>query len=84
MNNSSINLRKLCTIGMGLWLASHATASMAQGTAEQRVACTPDVFRLCSSEIPHVDRIIACMKAKKNNLSTPCKAVFDKTVVSSK
>jgi hypothetical protein len=55
----------------------HTTTGFALGTEEQRAACTPDVFRLCSSEIPSVDRIVACLKAKKNDLSTGCKAVFN-------
>ena len=47
------------------------------GTAEERAACTPDVFRLCSSEIPNVGLIISCMKAKKASLSQACRSVFD-------
>ncbi len=47
-------------------------------TSEQRVACTPDAFRLCSSEIPNIDGITACMRKQKANLSPACKAVFDK------
>ena len=39
-----------------LALAASALPALAQGTAEERQACTPDVFRLCSSEIPNVDR----------------------------
>jgi hypothetical protein len=62
---------------VGLALSSYATASFALGTAEQRVACTPDVFRLCSSEIPNVEHIISCMKAKKAGLSQACRSVFD-------
>ena len=46
------------------------------GTEEQRAACTPDVLRLCSSEIPNVDHIIVCMTVKKASLSPACKAVF--------
>jgi hypothetical protein len=53
------------------------TTSFALGTDEQRAACTPDVFRLCSSEIPSVDRIVACLKAKKASLSAGCQAVFN-------
>jgi hypothetical protein len=53
------------------------TTSFAVGTDEQRAACTPDVFRLCSSEIPSVDRIVACLKAKKASLSAGCQAVFN-------
>jgi hypothetical protein len=47
-----------------------------QGTAEQREACTPDAVRLCSSEIPDVDRVTACMAAKVASLSLRCRAVF--------
>lgn len=62
---------------LGVALTANSTASFAeQGTAEQRAACTGDVFRLCKSEIPDVDRIVACMKKQKANLSTPCRAVF--------
>ena len=41
---------------------------------EQEQACTSDAFRLCSSEIPNVDRVTACMVAKKSQLSPPCRA----------
>jgi hypothetical protein len=53
------------------------TTSFALGTDEQRAACTPDVFRLCSSSIPNVDQIVACLKQKKASLSAGCQAVFN-------
>ncbi len=53
-----------------------ASAKAAQGTAEQRAACTPDAVRLCSSEIPDVARVTACMKAKQASLSGRCRAAF--------
>jgi hypothetical protein len=77
-------LRKIThPVVIGVALASFcAGTSFALGTNDQRVACTPDVFRLCSSEIPNVDHIVACMNAKKASLSPACKAVF--TPVSAK
>jgi hypothetical protein len=69
-------LRATVPMVAGLALSSYATASLALGTAEQRVACTPDVFRLCRSEIPNVGLIISCMKAKKTSLSQACRSVF--------
>ena len=57
-------------------LATFSTSSFAIGTSEQRAACTPDVFRLCNSEIPNVDRIVACLKRERPNLSKPCQAVI--------
>lgn len=60
-------------------LVTFAGESSAQvATAEQRAACTPDAFRLCSSEIPNIPAITACMRKNKANLSSACKAVFDK------
>ena len=54
--------------------AAHAV----EATAEQRRACTPDAFRLCSNHIPNVEAITACMRANKSKLSAECKLVFDK------
>jgi hypothetical protein len=62
---------------LALGLVSYSTSSFALGTADERAACTPDVFRLCSSEIPNVTKIIACMKAKKSQLSPKCRAAFN-------
>jgi hypothetical protein len=45
-------------------------------TPEQQQACTGDAFRLCSSEIPDVDRITACMIRNKTQLSPECRVQF--------
>lgn len=63
-------------LAAALSLAAVANAKAFEVTAEERAACTPDAFRLCSSEIPDVGRIVACMKAKEASLSAPCRAVF--------
>jgi hypothetical protein len=55
----------------------YSTTGNALGTAKERAACTPDVFRLCSSSIPSVSAIIACMEAKKSQLSPACRAAFN-------
>jgi hypothetical protein len=59
-----------------LAISPHSTSGFALGTDDQRAACTPGVFRLCGSEIPNVDRIVACLKKEKPNLSKDCRAVF--------
>ena len=51
------------------------TASQAY-TPEQEQMCTGDAMRLCSSEIPDVDRVTACMVRQRALLSDGCKAVF--------
>jgi hypothetical protein len=55
-----------------------AEGSAEVATAEQRAACTPDAFRLCSSHIPNITAITVCMKKNRENLSPACKAVFPK------
>ena len=47
-------------------------------TPEQEQMCAGDAMRLCSSEIPNVDRITACMVRQRASLSDGCKAVFQK------
>jgi len=65
----------------GLMLATALTAAMWASagqayTPEQEQACTGDAFRLCSSEIPDVERVTACMAAKKSQLSPGGRAQF--------
>jgi len=47
---------------------------------DQRRLCTGDVFRLCASEIPSVERITACMRKQRASLSEGCRRVFGKPV----
>lgn len=66
-------------IGAALLLSAVATAHPSASyayTAEQQQACTDDALRLCSSEVPDVDRITACMARHKPELSPPCRAQF--------
>jgi hypothetical protein len=66
---------------LALLLATGLTAALVSGesrayTAEQQQACSPDAFRLCSSEIPDVDRVTACMVRNKSQLSPQCRVFF--------
>jgi len=45
-------------------------------TPEEQQACQPDAFRLCGPEIPDVDRVTACMVARKSELSPECRRFF--------
>ena len=64
------------TMAALLVTGSSALAQENRGTEEQRVACTPDVLRLCSWEIPNVDRIVACLRREKSQLSAGCRQVL--------
>jgi hypothetical protein len=54
-----------------------AHAQEYRGTLEQQMACTPDVWRLCSDQVPDVNRIVACLRLNTPQLSNGCRAVFD-------
>ena len=44
-----------------------ASSQEYRGTWEQQMACTPDVWRLCSDQIPDVSRIVAaCGRIRRN------------------
>jgi hypothetical protein len=61
---------------LGLALMTAASPAAAQGTPEQRAACENDAMRLCGQFVPDVDRITACMHARRSQLSPRCRAVF--------
>jgi hypothetical protein len=42
-------------------------------TAEQAQMCTGDAFRLCSSDIPDIPKITACMIKHRSGLSAGCR-----------
>jgi len=47
-------------------------------SAEAQQMCTGDAFRLCSSEIPNIPKITACMVKHRAELSTGCRSVMDR------
>jgi hypothetical protein len=47
-------------------------------SAEAQSMCSGDAFRLCSSEIPNIPKITACMIKQRANLSSGCRAVMDR------
>jgi len=47
-------------------------------SAEAQQMCNGDAFRLCSSEIPNIPKITACMYKHRADLSTGCRTVMDR------
>jgi len=62
-------------LALALSLSMPPTASRAY-TPEEQQACSGDAFRLCSAEIPDVDRVTVCMIRKKSQLSPGCRVFF--------
>lgn len=54
-----------------------------RGSMEDQLACTPDVYRLCSQYVPDEDSIVACLKRNVSNLSAACHKVFTRPQVPS-
>jgi hypothetical protein len=69
--NVQLGLMWAAGLSIAVWSAP-ATAY----TPEQQQACTSDAFRLCSSDIPDVDRVTACMIRNKSQLSPGCRVFF--------
>lgn len=58
-------------------LTTFTSQSFAYSSEAQQM-CTGDAFRLCSSEIPNIPKITACMVKNRANLSVGCRNVMDK------
>jgi hypothetical protein len=69
------NFQLGATLAVALSLSMLPTIGHAY-TPEEQQACQPDAFRLCGSEIPDVDRVTACMIARKSQLSPECRRFF--------
>src|SRR4029434_3578704 len=70
--------QRICPIVCLSIAASGASWSQEnRGTPEQQMACTPDVWRLCSDQIPDVGRIVACLRADLPPLSRYCRVAFE-------
>src|SRR5258708_25772037 len=77
MQTQRIALSLAIVIGSGLAVATPASSQEYRGTWEQQMACTPDVMRLCSDQIPDVGRIVACLRQNTVSLGNACRAVFE-------
>jgi hypothetical protein len=72
---------KLGLFQLGLMLATALSVSMWPAvshayTPEEQQACSDDAFRLCSADIPDVDRVTVCMVRNKSQLSPRCRVFF--------
>jgi hypothetical protein len=65
------------TLACVLSLSALSTQSFAF-SAEAQQMCTGDAMRLCSSEIPNISKITACMMKQRANLSAGCRTVMDR------
>lgn len=72
---------------LALAIASFGALTSTQAlaySAEAQQQCTGDAFRLCSSEIPNIPKITACMFKNRAALSPGCRAVMDRDLAAQK
>jgi hypothetical protein len=55
--------------GLALLFVAAPASAQAPDAADR---CTSDVMRLCSEFVPDADRIVACLKKKRRQLSPSC------------
>ena len=66
-----------CIEVAALLCVTTASAQENRGTYEQRAACAPDAFRLCSSYIPDPASVENCLRQRTADLSDACRPVFE-------
>jgi len=75
-------------VGLALALVASFSALSSRASfafsAEAQQMCSGDAFRLCSSEIPNIPKITACMFKHRSELSTGCRAVMDRDLAAKK
>src|SRR5258708_19089885 len=77
MDAASADAFEAVARGAGLAIRGGLSRSFSQGTLDQRLACTPDVLRLCSAFIPNADEITVCLGEKSALLSDACRTAFE-------
>ena len=79
---------KLRQAGLILTVAATMSVLTAQQSfafsAEAQQMCSGDAFKFCSSEIPNIPKITACMMKHRSDLSAGCRAVMDRDLAAQK
>jgi hypothetical protein len=65
-------------LGLAATVSLVSTTSSFAFSAEAQQMCTGDAFRLCSTVIPNIPKVTACMIKHRSDLSAGCRAVMDK------
>ena len=77
-------MRRLILISLLSFVAATLGSAQQPTEEQQRVACEPDVMKLCSAFVPDRDRIAQCMTANRSQLTPACGKVFDASMAAQK
>jgi hypothetical protein len=72
------------SVAFAVSISAISSTSSFAFSAEAQSMCTGDAFRLCSSEIPDIPKITACMIRQRSNLSAGCRTVLDRDLAAQK
>ena len=85
---TTLRTKTIRQAGLILAVAASITALSSTSSfafsAEAQQMCTGDAFRLCSSEIPNISKITACMLKNRSSLSAGCRTVMDRDLAAQK
>jgi hypothetical protein len=65
-------------LALAVSLAAMSSTESFAFSAEAQQMCSGDAFRLCSSEIPNIPKITACMIKQRASLSSGCRVVLER------
>lgn len=71
-------------LGFALSLSALTSTQSFAFSEEARQQCTGDAFKLCSSDIPNIPAITACMMKHRADLSPGCRTVMDRDLAASR
>ena len=80
MKTTRIALCAAALLAMSLPAAAKMVSAKDQARAQAERACYLDAKTLCPDAIPDEGKVTACFKAKRPQLSPPCRAIFDKGI----
>jgi hypothetical protein len=77
-NFEPLPMRKIVALTALLTIGAPLVALAQSHTPEDEAACSPDVMALCQQYIPKRPEIIACLSARRRELSPACQEVFSR------
>ena len=61
-----------------LAVVAASSQSASAYTAAEAKNCMGDAFKLCSKQIPNIDKVAQCMRQKRNELTPGCAEAVDR------
>ena len=70
-------LKSSLSLAIVAFVVAFSGVASAQSSSDQRGACKADYDKFCAGIAPGGGKIIACLNAKRDQLSATCKAALD-------